>query len=410
MPNESITYGKLICIQMGLLNFRDNDTKTSLLERNLSYSFNGLDYDQFLSEYWQQSPLLVRNAFVLPPLLDGDELAGLATEPDVESRLIQVKEDLTDWKVEHGPFDNEMFEALPKSHWTLLVQAVDHWVPEVRELLTAFHFLPKWRIDDVMISFATAGGGVGPHFDQYDVFLIQLSGEREWKVGQLCDESSDTVEDVPVKLLTNFEETDRWVLKPGDVLYVPPAIAHWGTAINDSITISVGFRAPASSEVVAEFGHFLSTQLSDFERYSDSEIENREKHPHEIFASDISRLKSLLTNVFEDDELITQWFGQYMTEPKYSDMTVETGNLTLSELKTEWQKQPLCRNASSRMAFSTGKLFADGQTYQTALSNTHLHKLCNNDEIEIEMFSDVSDKLAQLTLALINQGVFFFEN
>jgi 50S ribosomal protein L16 3-hydroxylase len=181
--------------------------------------FTNVDIDTFLRETWQQKPLLIRNpwaAWANP--LEPDELAGLACEAEVESRLVTGGEGL--WAVEHGPFDEKRFGALGKSPWTLLVQAVDHHVPKVAALLAPFRFVPNWRIDDVMVSYATDGGGVGPHYDQYDVFLIQGAGQRRWRVGQNCDGGSALLPHEDLRLLAAFEATDEWVLEPGDILYV----------------------------------------------------------------------------------------------------------------------------------------------------------------------------------------------
>ena len=139
--------------------------------------------DEFLAEYWQKKPLLIRNAipnFIAP--IEGDDLAGLSLEEEVESRLVIGD----DWQLEHGPFEESRFETLPDRNWTLLVQGVDLWIPEVADLLKSFDFLPAWRVDDIMVSYAEDGGNVGPHFDYYDVFLLQGSGQRHWQVGKLC--------------------------------------------------------------------------------------------------------------------------------------------------------------------------------------------------------------------------------
>jgi len=227
---------------------------------------NTLDIEDFLANYWQQSPLLLRNALTSIDLINGDELAGLSMEPDIESRIIIGNADAENWQLKQGPFNENTFADLPEKDWTLLVQAVDHWIPEVRELLSEFNFLPTWRLDDIMVSFAVEGGGVGPHFDQYDVFLIQLEGRRLWKSGQLCDENTEVVDKLPVKILTEFDEQESWIMKPGDMLYLPPGVAHWGVALENSTTISVGFRAPSHTETISDFGHYLSTHISDFNR------------------------------------------------------------------------------------------------------------------------------------------------
>ena len=233
----------------------------------------GLTAREFLRDYWQKKPLLVRQAipdFESP--ISPDELAGLALEEEVESRLV-IEHGERPWELQRGPFIEDTFQDLPERDWTLLVQAVDQFVPEVAELLEDFKFLPKWRIDDLMISFAAPGGGVGPHFDNYDVFLLQAHGHRRWQIGQMCDADSPLLPHADLKILAQFEPTDEWVLAPGDMLYLPPRLAHCGTAEDDCMTYSVGFRAPSAAEVLTHFTDFLGQFLPDEERYSDPDIQ-----------------------------------------------------------------------------------------------------------------------------------------
>ena len=377
----------------------------------MTTSNNPFNTPEFLAQYWQQSPLLIRNAFSNTDLLSADDLAGLAMEPEVESRLITKNPNSDDWHLKQGPFTEKDFESLDEENWTLLVQAVDHWIPEVRSVLKDFAFLPQWRIDDIMISFAAKGGGVGPHFDQYDVFLIQLEGRREWKVGQLCDESTDLVDQMAVKILSNFEEQESWVMEPGDVLYLPPALAHWGTSLENSLTLSVGFRAPAESEVMSDFGHFLASVTSDFKRYQDMNIENRSSNSHEILATDIERLQNILKHYANQPELLSTWFGQYMTEPKYDDMGVETGNYSFEDFLNYWHNHPLTRNPSSRMAHTSGSLFVDGQRLDVKLEPAQLHFICDSDLFEFQSNKLFSMKaVQQLLWSLLNVGAVFFDD
>ena len=222
----------------------------------------GITAREFLRDYWQKKPLLIRQAipdFESP--IDADELAGLALEEEVESRLV-IEHGERPWELRRGPFAEDEFSKLPEREWTLLVQAVDQFVPEVAELLENFRFLPSWRIDDVMISFAAPGGSVGPHFDNYDVFLLQGHGKRNWKIGQMCDSESPLLQHADLRILADFEATDEWVLEPGDMLYLPPRLAHCGVAVDDCLTYSVGFRAPSAAEVLTHFTDFLSQFLT----------------------------------------------------------------------------------------------------------------------------------------------------
>lgn len=278
----------------------------------------GISAREFLRDYWQKKPLLVRQAipgFESP--VSPDELAGLSLEEEVESRLV-IEHGDTPWELRRGPFSEDTYQNLPERDWTLLVQAVDQLVPEVAELIEHFRFLPNWRIDDVMVSFAAPGGGVGPHFDNYDVFLLQAHGQRRWRVGQMCDSESAMLKHADLRILADFQGTDEWVLEPGDMLYLPPRLAHFGTAEDACMTYSLGFRAPSAAEVLTHFTDFLAQFLPDEERYSDADLLPIED-PHQIQSDALDRLRAMLAEHMGDERLLLTWFGQFMTEPRYPE-------------------------------------------------------------------------------------------
>lgn len=209
-----------------------------------------LPAQQFLTEYWQKKPLVMRQVASGLDHPDADTLSGLSLESDVDSRLITGHGD-GPWNLQHGPFDENDFRVLPRENWTLLVQSVDCFLTEVSMLLDHFSFLPAWRLEDIMISYASRGGSVGPHFDRYDVFLMQAKGQRRWKIGDHCDPHTPLQENDQLKLINNMKVRDEYVLSPGDVLYLPPGVAHWGIAEDsDCITWSVGFRAPSPVDIL----------------------------------------------------------------------------------------------------------------------------------------------------------------
>lgn len=287
--------------------------------------------EEFLADYWQKKPLLIRSAIAdFEPPIDGDELAGLALEQDVESRLIIGE----DWKLEHGPFAEERFSSLPDSHWTLLVQAVDLWVPEVAELLKHFDFLPPWRIDDIMVSYAEDGGSVGPHFDYYDVFLIQGSGRRRWQIGEACNADTPLLKNTELKILEQFSPMAEWVLEPGDMLYLPPKIAHHGVAIGDCTTFSVGFRAPAATEMLDDLATELMTGIVAPNHLVDPPL-TPAMAVEDIPDAYIQRVKKLLLKTLDDDALLAQWFAQFMTVPKYPMLLDQTGERRRASLKNK---------------------------------------------------------------------------
>jgi len=370
----------------------------------------GLTAREFLRDYWQKKPLLVRQAvpdFESP--ISPDELAGLALEEEVESRLV-IEHGERPWELQRGPFNEDTFQELPERNWTLLVQAVDQFVPEVAELLEDFKFLPKWRIDDLMISFAAPGGGVGPHFDNYDVFLLQAHGHRRWQVGQMCDSDSPLLPHADLKILAQFEPTDEWVLAPGDMLYLPPCLAHCGTAEDDCMTYSVGFRAPSAAEVLTHFTDFLGQFLPDEERYSDADIQPSED-PNQIQRDALERLKALLNEHMSDERLLMTWFGQFMTEPKYPELVAGIEIEEEDFLGALEDGAILIRNPSARMAWSeVGEdlvLFASGQSRLVSARLRELLKLiCSADALHVENLGAwlAEDEGRTLLWELVKQG------
>lgn len=276
---------------------------------------------EFLHRYWQREPLLVRGAlpnYVSP--FSPDELAGLATDADVESRLVIETPSPgaaadSEWKLRHGPFADADFAQLPATNWSLLVQAVDLWVPAAQELLGHFDFLPRWRIDDIMASFAPTGGSVGPHFDQYDVFLVQVEGERLWRIGEFCDETTGLIAGSELGIVANFKPTAEWLLQPGDMLYLPPKLSHWGIAQGNCMTFSVGFRSPSLADMLGD----LATELGALDttaHYADPPL-TEAMAGETLDEAFVQQAKAQLLGLLDSDALIADWLARYMTRPKY---------------------------------------------------------------------------------------------
>ena len=330
----------------------------------------GLTPAQFLSQHWQKSPLLIRGAlpgFVSP--LEPDDLAGLACEEGIEARLVEEHGPDKAWQVSHGPFDEETFSRLPVSGWSLLVQAVDHYVPEVAELLEAFDFIPRWRLDDIMVSYAPPGGSVGAHVDQYDVFLLQASGRRRWQLGGTPGNDARLIPGIDLRILEDFavEADQDWVLEPGDMLYLPPGVAHHGISdADDCLTFSIGFRAPSSDEVVTSFADYIGEQLGDSQRYGDSDLQP----PAAIGELDdqaIARVRALLLDAIDRPEQMAQWFGRAMTQPKYLDQLIPPESPSdPNDLRAALESgSELTHSLGSRFAWrrlddARATLFADG--------------------------------------------------
>ncbi len=374
------------------------------------------DIDVFLHDFWQKKPLLIKNpwgAWHNP--LEPDDLAGLACEEEVESRLITQASDL--WHAENGPFPESRFGQVGKAPWTILVQAVDHHVPEVAALIDPFRFIPNWRIDDVMVSYASDGGGVGPHFDQYDVFLIQGLGRRRWQVGGLCDEGTELVPHDDLRLLAHFDVMQEWVLEPGDILYVPPRFAHEGVAVGDDcMTYSIGFRAPSRSELIGHYVDDILEELSEDDRYGDPDLA-AQGNPGEITQNAIAGLHAMVTDKLGDAHAFARWFGAYNSTRKYPDVdwTAEQP-ITVAEVRERLSDgEPLCRNPASRFSFIRGDagalvLFVDGECFECVGETcAFAEALCAQDNVTVDQALIKSEPMMTLIAQLINQGSVAFE-
>lgn len=348
-----------------------------------------LSADEFLRDYWQTKPLLIRQAFPdFENPLSPDELAGLSLEEEIESRIV-LEHGIQPWELRRGPFSEEDYKALPETDWTLLVQAVDQFVPEVAEILKAFNFLPSWRLDDVMISYATPGGSVGPHYDNYDVFLLQGHGRRRWKIGQRCASDSAMLEHQDLRILAQFEQQDEWVLEPGDMLYLPPGVAHYGIAEDECMTYSIGFRAPSHQDILAHFTDFLGQYLSDHDRYSDAGLA-QPAHPAAIDDATVERLRHTILRLIDDRAALAVWFGRFMTEPKYPEL-LQAQPLEAGELLEALQDgHALVRNPSARLAYRLEHddnliFFASGEHCLLPASLLPLAQLiCSEDYLDPE--------------------------
>jgi 50S ribosomal protein L16 3-hydroxylase len=375
----------------------------------------GFDAEAFLRDHWQKKPLLIRRAWSewINPL-EPDELAGLACEDGVEARLVERAGDA--WHVEHGAFPEARLESLSRSHWTLLVQAVDQFIPAVAALVEPFRFVPDWRIDDVMVSLAAEGGGVGPHFDQYDVFLVQGLGRRRWRVGARCDAGSALLPHDELRLLAEFEPVEEHVLEPGDVLYLPPGVAHDGIAESDDcMTYSVGFRAPSRSELVSHFCDHVVDSLVDDDRYADPDLQVQ-ANPGEIAPAALARLQAMVAETLQDSEAFARWFGAYVTAPKYPDLDWAPEEPVVDdELRRRLGAgAPLRRNPASRFSFiregaDRVLLFVDGRCHACAGElATFAEDLCRRDHLVLDETLQASAEVTDLIGQLMAEGSLTF--
>lgn len=292
----------------------------------------GITAEQFLNEYWQKKPLLVRNAMPeIIGLLEPEDVKELALEEDVSARLIRQKnKNPNEWHVKSSPLTKGDFQKLPNL-WTILVQAVDHYSFDIAELWKKFPFIPQWRRDDIMVSYAPKGGSVGKHFDFYDVFLVQGHGHRRWQLGQMCDESTEFVADQPLKLLSQMSVNFDEVLAPGDLLYVPPGLAHYGVAEDDCLTFSFGFRMPNLAEMTDRLSEqfaknsVLTNPLVDITRIKTNAI-------GEINNSEFSYLKTQLLDYLTQAPEFDAAIMAYMSESKYPNSIPEPDEIVVDDL------------------------------------------------------------------------------
>ena len=275
----------------------------------------GMTPARFLRDYWQKRPLLVRGAFPgFESPISPEDLAGLACEDAALARLVMQDRGTDRWTLRNGPFAEDLFPALPRRDWTLLVQDVDKWDMDVRALLAAFDFLPSWRLDDIMVSFAAPGGSVGAHVDQYDVFLLQALGHRRWQIDSRPGAPTAFRDDAELKLLREFTPDQDWVLAPGDMLYLPPGVPHHGVAEDACLTFSIGMRAPSQSELMLDFVEELAASLPEERRYADPDLQPP-ADPHEIDDAAFARVRAALQPLRDlDDAALRRWFGRFATQ------------------------------------------------------------------------------------------------
>ncbi|MEO9469906.1 cupin domain-containing protein [Parasphingorhabdus sp.] len=375
------------------------------------------DPDIFLRDYWQKKPMMICNPWeVWSNPLEPDELAGLACEEQIESRLITQSGDTL--SVENGPIPESRFGKIGERQWTLLVQAVDQVLPDVAALIEPFRFIPNWRIDDVMVSYAADGGGVGPHFDQYDVFLIQGSGRRRWQIGDACNSETRLLPHDDLRLLAEFEPTDEWICEPGDILYVPPGISHNGVAVGeDCMTYSIGFRAPSRRELIGNWGDEIIDNLSDDDRYEDPDL-SRQENPGEITEQAIARLHDLVLEKISDRDAFVHWFGKFETIAKYPEQNwAPEEMMDSSAVRNKINAENLIRrNPASRFSFvrrdaHTLTLFVDGEAHICADDMVvFAEELCARDLVAIGQKSTASEALLALIAHLYNRGCVTFED
>ena len=372
---------------------------------NLNPNF---DYQEFLKNSWQKKPRLIKQFISADKLITPNELAGLACESFVESRFL---EENPPKKVQHGPFAEEFFGKLPSKDWILLVQSVDYFHNKTRLIKELFDFIPKWRLDDIMVSYATPGGGVGKHFDHYDVFLIQGEGSRLWQLGNPCGPETIIDNSSELNLVSDFSITEEFALDQGDALYIPPHIPHNGIALTNSLCFSVGFRAPSIYEMSPDANENIERAKNPFKRFKNIHTLNKPNFGCEITEKDLECAFSL--SGYEDFEGFVRLFGTIVTEPRSRRQFLPDEKVDSLQdlLDIVGDHKKLSLNPISRMAFCVlGNLdlvflFVDGRTYPVSINEASLVKqMSRNVCFENFIYKHQTSECADIVLDMFKFG------
>ena len=296
--------------------------------------------EDFYANYWGKQPFVIKNAIdkeYINNILDQDELAGLSLEEDIRSRIVKSNKEEQNWTCQHGPFEEDIFQTLGEENWSLLVQNVDQYIPETANLLQNFNFTPRWLLDDIMVSYSCKGGSVGPHLDSYHVFLVQGKGSRKWKLGNAPILDENLIEGLDLKILENGFEGTEIEVSCGDVIYIPPNFGHEGITTEESLTFSLGFLGPSTSELLIQYGVYLGEQEKLNTRYSGKNI-NKSSSGFIIDKSEITNIKDNVINSINSDNF-NQWIVKYFSAPTHlcedeiSDLHDEVSNQEEGEIQ-----------------------------------------------------------------------------
>lgn len=358
----------------------------------------GMTPQRFMQRHWQRKPLLIRQAIAdLVAPLDRAALFDLAAQEAVESRLVIGANASQGWKMRNGPFARRALPALKRPNWTLLVQGVDLHDETVHELLNRFRFVPDARLDDVMVSYATPGGGVGPHVDSYDVFLLQAHGRRRWRIGRQKDKSLQP--DLPLKILQNFVPEQEYELEPGDMLYLPPGYAHDGVALEECMTYSIGFRAPGRGEVAAEMLQRLAQdapELVSEQIYRDAG-QDAVTTPGAIPDALLEFARSALEQALRDPMVLARNLGEHLTEPKPLVWFTEADDATLGGA--------VRLDRRTRMMYDRHHVFINGEGYRAGGRDARLmQRLADTRRLDARACASASADARDLLQSWMSAG------
>ena len=382
---------------------------------NYTPPLGDMSVETFLSEYWQKKPLLIRQAFKdFNSPISGDELAGLACEEEVNSRIVIEKGGEHPWQAIHGPMDESVFAKMPQTHWTLVVNDLEKYIPQLAWITDRFRFIPEWHLDDLMSSWAAPEGSVGPHVDLYDVFILQGEGSRRWQISTQPVAEDNVIPGIALRLQKEFNAEIEWVLEEGDMMYLPAGVSHSGVSIGESLSYSIGYRATSHTDLVSDFIAHITDNLSINKTYQ-LPYNKLQKHPNEISAEAIAEVRKIFTHYLDPEHPeLARWFGSYVSDVKV-DFLHECEQ-PLEDFATllkfvQQSETPLMRHPSSRFAFMSADtaetddktLFIDGSDYH--VSTNLAYALCDNREVDLKTIVQVCvEAEQQFVLNLYNSG------
>ena len=393
-------------------------TKSSI-NSSLQAPLGDMSVETFLNDYWQKKPLLIKQAFPdFEAPVSPDELAGLSCEEDVNSRIVIEKGGEHPWQAILGPMDEDIFAKMPETHWTLVVNDLEKYLPEMVWITDQFRFIPEWHLDDLMSSYAAPEGSVGPHVDLYDVFILQGEGQRRWQISTQPVAEDNVIPDIAIRLQKDFTPEFEWILEPGDMMYLPAGVSHHGVSIGESMSYSIGFRATSHTDLVNDFMAHITNDLSIKKTYK-LPYNKLQAHSNEISSAAIEEIRHIFSQYLDPQHpQLARWFGCYVSDSKIDylhqcEQPVEDLS-QLQQLLIE-QDAALLRYPSSRFAFTKDKdkgnclLFVDGQDYK--VSEKFACLLCDNRKLDLnELEQNASQHEQDFLVNLYNSGKLYLTN
>ncbi|MCU7837135.1 MAG: cupin domain-containing protein [gamma proteobacterium symbiont of Taylorina sp.] len=388
---------------------------TSKLLFDRSPPLGDMSVETFLAEYWQKKPLLIRQAFKnFTAPISADELAGLSCEEEVNSRIVIEKGGDHPWQAIHGPMDEAVFAKMPETHWTLVVNDLEKYIPELAWITDRFRFIPEWHLDDLMSSWAAPQGTVGPHIDLYDVFILQGEGSRRWQISTQPVAEDNVIPDIAIRLQKEFSAEFEWILEQGDMMYLPAGVSHSGISIGESLSYSIGYRATSHADLVTDFIAHITNDLSINKTWQ-LPYHSQQKHPNEISPAAIAEVRRIFKHYLDPQHPeLSRWFGCYVSDAKVDFLNeCEQPVDSFSDLLILCQNSeiPLIRHPASRFAFtdditpdaSSKILFVDGKDY--FVSKNFAYAVCDNRELNLQHITETcTEKEQRLLTEFYNSG------